>query len=76
MSPPAVLRLTRRGAAWPADRDLAGPFCRCGKLRKENTLLELKADALMKELSFLKEMFLTHASEYRPRLNALLSCVR
>lgn len=35
---------------------------RCGKLRKENTLLELKADALMKELSFLKEMFLTHAS--------------
>lgn len=35
---------------------------RCGKLRKENTLLELKADALMKELTFLKEMFLTHAS--------------
>jgi len=35
---------------------------RCGKLRKENTLLEQKADALMKELTFLKEMFLTHAS--------------
>ncbi|XP_043214048.1 CCAAT/enhancer-binding protein 2-like [Amphibalanus amphitrite] len=35
---------------------------RCGKLRKENNLLELKADALLKELSFLKEMFLTHAS--------------
>lgn len=36
---------------------------RCGKLRKENDLLELKANALMKELAFLKEMFLTHASE-------------
>jgi len=35
---------------------------RCGKLRKENILLEQKADALMKELTFLKEMFLTHAS--------------